>query len=60
MRQRCENPSHEHFKYYGGNKTPVKVCERWSSFENFYEDMGDRPEGFSEVTERGTRQGDRR
>lgn len=25
----------------------VHICSEWYSFENFYEDMGDRPEGLT-------------
>ncbi len=39
MRERCTNPSHEHWKYYGG--IGVTVCHRWmNSFADFYSDMG--------------------
>ena len=42
---RCNNPSHQNYKYYGGRG--IKVCEYWHSFENFYADMGDKPEGLT-------------
>ena len=45
MRRRCQNPKAFEFKNYGGRG--ISVCERWSIFENFYEDMGDPPAGFS-------------
>jgi len=45
MRQRCLNKNHSAYRLYG--KIGVKICPRWNSFENFLEDMGRRPEGFS-------------
>lgn len=45
MIQRCNNPNHKMFKYYGERN--INVCKRWMTFENFYKDMGDRPDGCS-------------
>lgn len=45
MRQRCNNPKYTDYANYGGRG--IKVCERWSVFKNFLEDMGQRPIGLS-------------
>lgn len=45
MRERCTNPKKSSFKDYGGRG--INVCDRWSTFENFYADMGDRPRGMT-------------
>lgn len=45
MRQRCENPRTKHYDNYGGRG--ITVCERWSSFDLFLEDMGEAPPGLT-------------
>jgi hypothetical protein len=46
MKDRCHNEDNINFKAYGARG--VKVCDRWiESFENFFADMGERPEGQS-------------
>lgn len=45
MKKRCSTPSMSAYKYYGGRG--ISVCERWNNFENFLEDMGEKPEGMS-------------
>lgn len=39
MRARCKS----HKRYKGR----ISVCDRWQSFDNFYEDMGDKPDGLT-------------
>ena len=45
MRQRCFRPSHPQFKNYGARG--ITVCDRWLDFDNFYADMGEKPDGLS-------------
>lgn len=45
MKKRCSNNRHAHYDRYGGRG--IAVCDRWLKFENFYADMGIRPEGMT-------------
>lgn len=45
MKNRCNNPKNDSYKNYGGRG--ITVCKRWDKFENFFADMGERPEGMS-------------
>lgn len=50
MLVRCYRKNNPHYKNYGGRG--IKVCERWRNkthkgFNNFLEDMGERPEGMT-------------
>ncbi len=41
MKYRCNNPNAKEYPHYGGRG--ISVCEQWITFENFYADMGPRP-----------------
>ena len=41
MLARCNNPNCKSYKYYGGRG--IKVSNRWMYYQNFLEDMKERP-----------------
>lgn len=45
MKERCYNPNHFAFDFYGGRG--ITVCERWVFFENFLTDMGEPRSGMT-------------
>ena len=40
MKSRCDHPERS-----SGHYEDISYCERWSKFENFFEDIGVRPSG---------------
>jgi hypothetical protein len=43
MKSRCNNPKHPHHNQYA----KLGYCEKWETFEGFYSEMGERPQGTS-------------
>lgn len=41
MRSRCGDPKHKHYATYGGRG--ITVCDHWTRYENFIQDMGRKP-----------------
>jgi 5-methylcytosine-specific restriction endonuclease McrA len=45
MKQRCNNAKRVDYPHYGGRG--ITYHDLWESFEAFYEDMGERPDGYT-------------
>lgn len=47
MKYRCLTPTCHAYKSYGGRG--IKICNRWMDFENFFKDMGEKPNKYFEL-----------
>lgn len=46
IKRRCLNENDKRYPEYGGRG--IKICDSWSnSFQSFFHDMGEKPEGYS-------------
>lgn len=45
LRNRISNHNRNDAKYYADKG--ISICDRWNSFENFYKDMGECPNGYT-------------
>lgn len=45
MLARCTNPNLRDYKNYGGRG--ITICDQWRTFEGFFADMGERPDGLT-------------
>lgn len=50
MRRRCNDPSTDNYKYYGGRG--IKLCKEWENFDAFYKDMGPKPTNLHSIERR--------
>jgi len=57
MLNRCNDVSHHAYDRYGGRG--IKVCDRWSEYDNFLADMGKRPYPKAELDRIDNNSGDR-
>ncbi len=45
MKRRCQSDTTKNWSDYGGRG--ITICDRWKMFENFFFDMGEKPEGMT-------------
>ena len=55
IKARCQNPKAKLYYKYGGRG--ITVCARWQIFENFLEDMGNRPTPYHIINRKDTDKG---
>jgi hypothetical protein len=55
IHRRCEDPKDKSYKRYGA--IGIKVCKRWTTFENFIEDMGVKPTPKHQIERRSNSEG---
>lgn len=55
MKQRCLNKRNRQYPDYGGRG--IRLCKRWLKYENFFDDMGRRPNGPLTIERRNNNRG---
>jgi len=45
VKNRCQSKNNVSYHLYGGRG--IKFCERWNTFQNYFDDMGSRPKGMT-------------
>lgn len=55
IHRRCEDPKDKSYCRYGAKG--IKVCKRWSTYENFFADMGKKPTAKHTIERRSNSEG---